>query len=90
MTLHEYKAKTFSERPDAKAAYDALAPQYEVIRAEIECRKAIGMTQKELAERMGTAQANISRFESGNYNPSLSFLQKMAESLGTSLRISFE
>ena len=85
MTLHEYKAKTFSERPDAKAEYDALAPQY-----EIECRKAIGMTQKELAERMGTAQANISRFESGNYNPSLSFLQKMAESLGKSLRISFE
>lgn len=90
MTLHEYKAKTFSERHDAKAEYDALAPQYEVIRAEIENRKAIGMTQKELAERMGTAQANISRFESGNYNPSLSFLQKMAESLGKSLRISFE
>lgn len=90
MTLHEYKAKTFSERPDVKAEYDALAPLYEVIRAEIESRKAIGMTQKELAERMGTAQANISRFESGNYNPSLSFLQKMAESLGKSLRISFE
>ena len=65
MTLHEYKAKTFSKRPDTKAEYNALAPQYEVIRAEIECRKAIGMTQKELAERMGTAQANISRFESG-------------------------
>ena len=38
----------------------------------------------------GTAQANISRFESGNYNPSLAFLQKMAESLGKTLRISLE
>lgn len=90
MPLHEYKAETFSERPDVIAEYDALTPQYEVIRAEIECRKTIGMTQKELVERMGTAQANIFRFESGDYNPSLSFLQKMAENLGKSLRISFE
>ena len=90
MTLHEYEAKTFSERPDAKAEYDALAPQYEDNRAEKECRKAIGMTQKELAEAMRTPQAKISRFESGINNPSLSFLQKMAESLGKSLRISFE
>ncbi len=41
-------------------------------------------------KRMGTAQANISRFESGNYNPSLAFLQRMAESLGKTLRISLE
>ena len=52
MTLNEYKAKTFSEKPDVKAEYDALAPQYEVIRAEIESRKATGMTQRELAERV--------------------------------------
>lgn len=38
---------------------------HQAIQAEIECRKALGMTQKELAARMGTAQANISRFESG-------------------------
>ena len=48
------------------------------------------MTQKELAERMGTAQANISRFESGNYNPTLAFLQKMARSLGKTLKITME
>ena len=48
------------------------------------------MTQKELAERMGTAQANISRFESGNYNPSLDFLQRMAQGLGKKLKITFE
>lgn len=70
--------------------YDALAPQYEIIRAEIESRRAIGMTQKQLAEKMGTAQANISRFESGTYNPSLAFLQKMADSLGKTLKISLE
>ena len=90
MDLNEYKAKVFVDRPDVKEEYDALEPQYAIIRAEIESRKAIGMTQKELAERMGTAQANISRFESGNYNPSLAFLQKMAESLGKNLKISFD
>lgn len=67
-----------------------IGPQYEIICAEIESRKAAGMTQKELAERMGTAQANISRFESGNYNPTLAFLQKMAQSLGKTLKITLE
>lgn len=62
---------------------------HQAIQAEIECRKALGMTQKELAARMGTAQANISRFESGEYNPSLAFLMKMAQSMGKTLKISF-
>lgn len=90
MNYNEFKAKIFAERPEVKEEYDALGSQYEIIRAEIESRKAVGMTQKELAERMGTAQANISRFESGNYNPTLAFLQKMAQSLGKTLKISME
>ena len=90
MNYDSLKAKIFAERPEVKEEYDALAPQYEIIRAEIESRKAAGMTQKDLAERMGTAQANISRFESGSYNPSLAFLEKMAKSLGKTLKISFE
>ena len=90
MNYNEFKAKIFAERPEVKEEYDALGPQYEIIRDEIESRKAAGMTQKELAERMGTAQANISRFESGNYNPTLAFLQKMAQSLGKTLKISME
>lgn len=90
MNLNEYKAQIFKERPQVKEEYDALGPQYEIIRAEIESRKVAGMTQAELAERMGTAQTNISRFESGKYNPSLAFLQKMAEGLGKKLKITFE
>ena len=90
MNYNDYKAKIFAERPDVKEEYDSLGPQYEIIRAEIESRKATGMTQMDLAERMGTAQANISRFESGNYNPTLAFLQKMAQSLGKTLKISME
>lgn len=55
MDFKEYKAKVFAERPEVKEEYDVLAPQYEIIRAEIESRRAIGMTQKQLAEKMGTA-----------------------------------
>ena len=80
MDFKEYKAKVFAERPEVKEEYDVLAPQYEIIRAEIESRRAIGMTQKQL----------VSRFESGTYNPSLAFLQKMADSLGKTLKISLE
>ena len=90
MNYNEFKAKIFTECPEVKEEYDALGPQYEIIRAEIKSRKAAGMTQKELAERMGTAQANISRFESGNYNPTLAFLQRMARSLGKTLKITME
>lgn len=90
MNFNDYKKRVLEERPDVKEEYDALGPQYEIIRAEIMSRKEAGMTQKELAERMGTAQANISRFEKGNYNPSIAFLQKMAQSLGKNLRVSFD
>lgn len=44
-----------------------------------------GLTQKELAKKMKTKQAAISRAESGNYLPSLSFLERMAKALGTEL-----
>ena len=104
MTFEECKQKIFQNRPEVKdaydalhdeyeaisAGYDALGPRYNIIRAEKESRRAIGMSQKELAERMGTAQSNISRFESGNYNPTVDFLQRMASSLGKTLRITLE
>ena len=90
MNFNDYKNKIFSERPEVEEEYKALEPQYAIIRAEIESRRAAGLSQKELAERMGTAQANISRFESGNYNPSLAFLQKRADSLGKKLHSSLE
>ena len=45
------------------------------------------MTQAELAKRVGTQKSNISRLESGNYNPSLVFLAKISEALGKSLNV---
>ena len=50
-------------------------------------RKAQNVTQEVLAERVGTKKSNISRFESGRYNPSLDFLIKVADSLGKQIQI---
>lgn len=70
-----------------KAEYDKLAPRYEAIKQIITARKEQNITQEELAKRVGTQKINISRLESGNYNPSLDFLTKIAASLGKSLQV---
>lgn len=49
-------------------------------------RKEQGMTQERLAEKVGTRKSNISRLESGRYNPSLDFLEKLQEDLAGRLR----
>lgn len=72
-----------------KAAYDKLGPEFELIQAIIEHRTRQGLTQAELAKKMGTKQSAISRLERGTANPSVAFLHKMAQALGTELHISF-
>ena len=67
--------------------YDKLQPRYELISQIIEARKKMKMTQEELAKRAGTRKSNISRLESGSYNPSLDFLIKIAKGLGKDVHI---
>lgn len=87
MTYREYKNAALSKSPELRKEYDALAAQYEIIDAVISARIEKKMTQAELAERADTKQSNISRFESGNYNPSVEFLQKIAGALDKQLKI---
>ena len=87
MTYREYKKAALAENPELRKEYEALAPQYEIIDAVIAARIEKQMTQAELAERADTKQSNISRFESGNYNPSVEFLQKIAGALDKQLEI---
>ena len=63
--------------------------EYEVARAIIDVRIRKGMSQKELADKMNTTQSAISRLERGNISPSIVFLNRLAEALGTSLHVSF-
>lgn len=70
-----------------KAEYEKLKPRYEVISQIIEVRNKQNITQEELALRVGTKKSNISRLESGSYNPSLDMLVKVAKSLGKEVHI---
>lgn len=64
------------------------SPRLDIVRQLKEVRKAEGMTQEELAELVGTKKSNISRLESGRYNPSLDFLVKVAGGLGKKIQVS--
>jgi ribosome-binding protein aMBF1 (putative translation factor) len=77
------------QNKEFKKEYDALETEFSVVQAMLDARKASGLTQKDLAERTGIAQADISKLENGNANPSLKTLQRLAEGMGMKLRLEF-
>ena len=77
------------KNPEFKKEYDALEPEFAVIRAILEARKEAGITQKELSERTGIAQGDISKLENGSANPSVKTLERVAAALGKRLKIEF-
>jgi transcriptional regulator with XRE-family HTH domain len=88
MKLKDYLEKQLKD-PEFRKEYEALEPEYQLARSIIELRLKRGITQKELAEKIGTKQSGISRLESVNThsNPSLSLLEKVAEALDAKLVI---
>ena len=77
------------KRPAFKAEWDALQPELAIAQAMIDARKESGLTQKQLSERTGIAQADISKLERGNANPSLRTLQRLAAGMGMNVKIEF-
>lgn len=75
--------------PEIRAEYEALEPEFAIIQAMIDARKASGLTQKQLAEKTGIAQSDISKLEHGNANPSLRTLQRLAHGMGMKLKVEF-
>ena len=75
---------------ELKREYDSLEAIYDITREIIRLRTERGLTQKQLAELVGTKQSAISRLENGSYNPSLEFLTKIAHALGKEMHISFQ
>lgn len=72
-----------------KKEYDALEPEFTIIKAMIDARKDSGMTQKELSEKTGINQADISKLENGTANPSLRTLRRLADGMGMVLKLEF-
>lgn len=77
------------KNPKIKAEYDKLQPEFTLIQAVIDARLKKGLTQEDLAEKIGTKQSVISRLESGNANPSFAFLKRIAQALNFQLEIKF-
>lgn len=77
------------QNPEFKKEWDALEPEFNMIQAMIDVRNQNNMTQKELAERSGIDQSDISKIERGVANPSLSTLKRLAEGMDTVLRLQF-
>lgn len=88
MKLKDYKKKKMQD-PEFAKAYEEIQPEMNVIRAMIEARTSQNLTQKELSERTGIAQTEISRLENGTRNPSIKLLQRLADGMGMVLNVTF-
>jgi ribosome-binding protein aMBF1 (putative translation factor) len=89
VSADELHAKWMKE-PKYRKAYDDLEDEFCLASALIEARKRAGLTQEELAARMGTKQTVIARLESGRVMPSTRTLKRLANATGSQLKISFE
>ena len=89
MTNYEKFFQNQMKDPEIRKEYEAMEPEFALIQAMIDARKEQNITQKELSLRTGITQADISRIENGNRNPSLNMLKKLAKGLGMTLRVEF-
>ena len=86
---HEDIKNLLLDDPETLQEYNTLEPIYEIRKELIQLRIDKGLSQKELAELIGTKQSAISRLENANCNPSIEFLSKIAQALGKKLHVSF-
>lgn len=87
-TLKQFKAEQMQDEEFARE-YKEIQPELDVIRAIVDARTSQNLTQKELAERTGINQADISKLENGTRNPSINLLKRLAEGMGMVLKIEF-
>ena len=86
--LDKLKKKLMKD-PKFRREHEATRVEFEIARAIIGARIKNGLTQKQLAEKLNTKQSVISRLESMNTTPSLSFLKRLAEALNITLQVNF-
>ena len=87
--LQEYKNKQMQD-PEFKAAYERTRSEFKIMHALVEARISQHLTQKELAEKSGIRQSNISRIENGSCSPTIATLEALAVGMGKKLVVSFE
>src|ERR1700682_851125 len=88
MTIQFEKLKArLLANPKVKAEYDALAPEFEIAAELLRARLRAGLSQAELAARMGTSQSTIARLENGHTLPSTKTLLRYAEATGSKFHV---
>lgn len=80
MKTHAELKKTLLRDPQVRAEYDALEDEFALIAQLIEARARAGLTQAQLAQRMGTQQAAVARLEGGRVRPTLATLRPLCRS----------
>ena len=93
MTTHikfEYIKSQWMKDPEFKKAYEDLELEYEIALELIQARMNSGLTQAEIASRMGTTQSVVARLESGRILPSVKTLHQYAKATGKNLHVSLE
>ncbi len=93
---YNYVMKTFNDMlekqlkdEEFRKEYEAIQSEMDIIKALVDARNSLNLTQKELAERTGINQADISKIENGTRNPSLNLLKRLADGMGMVLKIEF-
>jgi transcriptional regulator with XRE-family HTH domain len=89
-SLKRFKTRALA-RPAVRAAYDALEAEFAFLDEVLKARAEAGLTQAEVAERVGTTQSAIARLESGTlkHSPSIATLQRYAKALGYRVEVKF-
>jgi len=89
-SLKRFKGRALA-RPDVRDAYDALEAEFAFLDEVLKARAEAGLTQAEVAERVGTTQSAIARLESGatKHSPSIATLQRYAKALGYRVEVKF-
>jgi transcriptional regulator with XRE-family HTH domain len=87
-TLKQFKRRALA-RPEVKAAYEAAAGEFAFLDEVLKARAESGLTQAEVAERVGTTQSAIARLESAEprHSPSIATLQRYAKALGYTVEV---
>lgn len=90
-TFESFKAEALSD-PEVRAEYDALEDDYQLKRRMIAMRKAAGLTQEQMAEKLGTKKSSISRLESidAENSPRLATIEDYARVLGYVAKVEFD
>ena len=84
-TLH----KRWLKDPEYKQSFEGIGPEFDLAQKLIQARVKSGLSQEELAQRMGTSQSSIARMESGTVWPSMRSLARFAQATSCELKIEF-